>query len=116
MNEQDVTRRAALQSLAGVLGVAAGMIFVVLTLPRASWQLKTLAGVLTTAAIVLIPVLVPAESLSRLATLLDEIGSGTLNDRTNIWTAGREVWSDNPILGTGAGTFGATLENHPMFR
>ncbi|MDX2005068.1 MAG: O-antigen ligase family protein [Meiothermus sp.] len=101
---------------AGLLGVAVGLVFVVLTLPRASWQLKTLASVLATAAIVLVPLLVPAESLSRLATLSDEISSGTLNDRTNIWTAGREIWSDNPFLGTGAGTFGSTLENHPMFR
>ena len=101
---------------AGLLGVAVGLIFVVLTLPRASWQLKSLAGVLAALAIVLIPILIPAESISRLATLSDELSSGTLNDRTNIWNAGREIWAENPILGTGAGTFGATLENHPMFR
>ncbi len=101
---------------AGLLGVAVGLLFVVLTLPRASWKLKTLTGVLLAAALILIPLLVPPESFSRLATLFDEVSSGTLNDRTNIWGAGWQVFGEYPLLGTGAGTFGVTLESHPWFR
>ncbi|RDI95090.1 hypothetical protein DV704_08435 [Meiothermus sp. QL-1] len=101
---------------AGLLGVAVGLLFVVLTLPRATWQLKTLTGALAALALALIPTLIPPESFSRLATLLDEVSSGTLNDRTNIWLAGWQVFGEHPLLGTGAGTFGASLEGHPWFR
>nr|WP_243455218.1 O-antigen ligase family protein [Meiothermus sp. CFH 77666] len=101
---------------AGLLGVATGLLFVVLTLPRASWRLKALTGALVALALVLIPLLVPPESFSRLATLLDEVSSGTLNDRTNIWAAGWQVFADHLLLGTGAGTFGVSLEFHPWFR
>ncbi|MCS7058377.1 MAG: O-antigen ligase family protein [Meiothermus sp.] len=101
---------------AGLLGVAVGLLFVVLTFPRASWKLKALVGVLAALALSLIPSLIPPESFSRLATLFDEVSSGTLNDRTNIWAAGWQVFGERPVLGTGAGTFGATLESHPWFR
>ncbi len=101
---------------AGLLGVVVGLLFVILTLPRASWRLKGLAGVFAALAIVFLPALVPPESISRLATLAEEVHLGTLNDRTNIWGAGLQVFADHPFLGTGAGTFGVSLESHPWFR
>lgn len=101
---------------AGLLGVAVGLLFVILTLPRASWRLKGLAGVFAALTIVFLPALVPPESISRLATLAEEVHLGTLNDRTNIWGAGLQVFADHPFLGTGAGTFGVSLESHPWFR
>ncbi|WP_299429825.1 O-antigen ligase family protein [uncultured Meiothermus sp.] len=101
---------------AGLLGVVVGLLFVILTLPRASWQIKGLVGVFAALAITLLPVLVPPESISRLATLAEEVSTGTLNDRTHIWAAGWQVLGDQPLLGTGAGTFGVSLETHPWFR
>lgn len=101
---------------AGLLGVVVGLGFMAVTLPRASWSVKGLAIVAAIAALWLIPILIPQESIDRLATLTDEIGSGTLNDRTNIWNAGFDVFTDHLLLGTGAGSFGASMEDHPWFR
>ncbi|MCL6526898.1 MAG: O-antigen ligase family protein [Thermaceae bacterium] len=101
---------------AGLLGVAAGLLFVFVTLPRASTRLKVMVTVLGLAALWLIPVLVPPENFSRLATIAEELRSGTLNDRTNIWQAGFQTFNDHLWLGTGAGTFGTSMEDQPMFR
>lgn len=101
---------------AGLLGVAVGLLFVFFTLPRASWRVKALATVLGLVALWMIPILVPAESFSRLATLSEELTQGSLNDRTNIWLAGWQNFSDRPLLGVGAGAFGASLREHELFR
>lgn len=101
---------------AGLIGVAVGLGFMAITLPRASWRIKGLAIVAVLTALWVIPTFIPQESLDRLATLGEEIGSGTLNDRTNIWNAGFDVFSEHIFLGTGAATFGADMEDHPWFR
>lgn len=101
---------------AGLLGVAAGLLFVFVTLPRASTRLKMMVTLLGLAALWLIPVLVPPENFSRLGTIAEELSSGTLNDRTNIWQAGFQTFNDHLWLGTGAGTFGTSMEDQPMFR
>ncbi|MEF3320392.1 hypothetical protein P0P51_08420, partial [Campylobacter jejuni] len=53
---------------AGLLGVAVGLFFILLTIPRASWRLKALVGTLVFVALTLLPSLIPPESFSRLAT------------------------------------------------
>jgi hypothetical protein len=50
-------------------------------------------------------VFVPAESLDRLATIPEQVGSGDLNDRLNIWIAGWHAFTHAPWWGYGAGTF-----------
>ncbi len=101
---------------AGLLGVAVGLGFMAITLPRASGQVKVMATAAVLLALWVIPAFIPQESIDRLATLGDEISSGSLNDRTNIWTAGLDVFSQHLLIGTGAGTFGADMEDHPWFR
>jgi O-antigen ligase len=48
---------------------------------------------------------VPVESLDRLATIPQEVGSGDWNDRLNIWDAGWRAFEQSPLWGSGAGTF-----------
>lgn len=63
------------------------------------------------AAFVLPPVLValwfivPIQTLARLATIPQQLQSGDLNQRINIWFAGWRAFARAPWFGSGAGTF-----------
>ncbi len=48
---------------------------------------------------------IPAGTIERLATIADELQGGDLNQRVNIWSAGWHAFIQQPILGTGAGSF-----------
>jgi O-antigen ligase len=48
---------------------------------------------------------VPGESLDRLATIPEQLGSGDWNQRVNIWSAGWHAFTQAPWRGSGAGTF-----------
>lgn len=54
---------------------------------------------------------VPEGTLERYQTIYDEIQAGTLTHRTVIWTAGLEVFRDNALIGTGAGSYGTAVLN-----
>lgn len=58
--------------------------------------------------------LVPGESFARLATIPEQIRSGGLNQRLNIWTAGWHAFVRAPIMGTGAGSFVRASGLSPM--
>lgn len=55
--------------------------------------------------VVMIVVWVPSTSFERLATTLEEISHGSLNERKTVWLAGLELFAVHPILGVGAGAF-----------
>jgi O-antigen ligase len=48
---------------------------------------------------------VPHETFERLATIPEQLHSGDLNQRMNIWFVGWHAFTRAPLLGTGAGTF-----------
>lgn len=50
-------------------------------------------------------IVVPAGTLERLSTIADQLHSGTLNDRLNIWAEGWAAFVHAPLLGAGAGSF-----------
>jgi O-antigen ligase len=66
-----------------------------------------LAGALAlpAAAAVLLWFVVPHEIFERLATIPEQLQSGDLNQRLNIWIAGWHAFLNAPIFGSGAGTF-----------
>jgi len=65
-----------------------------------------LAGALALPAIaVTIWLLVPHETLQRIASIPEQLHLGDLNQRLNIWQAGWQAFVHAPFLGTGAGTF-----------
>lgn len=49
--------------------------------------------------------IVPAATLERLATIPEQLQSGDLNQRLNIWSAGWRAFTHAPLFGTGAGSF-----------
>jgi O-antigen ligase len=48
---------------------------------------------------------VPHETFERLATIPEQLRSGSLNQRLNIWSAGWHAFVKAPLVGTGAGSF-----------
>lgn len=48
---------------------------------------------------------IPSATFARLATIPEQLRSGDLNQRLNIWSAGWQAFLRAPFLGSGAGTF-----------
>jgi O-antigen ligase len=48
---------------------------------------------------------IPPEIFARLATIPEQLQSGDLNQRLNIWSAGWHAFTQAPLFGTGSGTF-----------
>jgi len=57
---------------------------------------------------------VPHGTFERLATIPEQIRSGDLNQRLNIWSASWHAFRHAPILGTGAGSFVSAAGLSPM--
>jgi hypothetical protein len=85
-------------ALAALLGSA---VLLVLWRPRAASMI--FVGLAVTAGALWL--FVPSASLDRLATIPQEVGGGTLNERVEIWNAGWHAFTQAPWLGSGAGTF-----------
>ena len=58
--------------------------------------------------------IIPQEVFTRLATIPQQLQSGDLNQRMNIWSAGWTAFTRAPFLGTGAGTFVNAAGLSPM--
>lgn len=92
-------------SRGGLIIMLIAMLFVVCTFQKVSTRGKVLFVAAWLSVLVVGYQLVPAESLQRWATIGTEITQGSLNSRLYIWEAGLKVFSNNPILGVGAGAF-----------
>src|ERR1700691_5925651 len=58
--------------------------------------------------------IVPGATLARLATIPEQLRTGDLNQRFNIWSAGWSAFARAPLLGTGAGTFVVAAHLSPI--
>jgi putative inorganic carbon (hco3(-)) transporter len=58
--------------------------------------------------------LIPAGTLYRLTTIPEQLHSGDLNQRINIWWEGWRAFVHAPLIGTGAGTFVAAAHTAPI--
>ncbi len=58
--------------------------------------------------------IVPGATFDRLATIPEQLQSGDLNQRFNIWSAGWRAFAHAPVFGTGAGTFVAAARLSPI--
>jgi O-antigen ligase len=58
--------------------------------------------------------LVPDATLNRLATIPEQLQSGDLNQRLNIWSAGWRAFVHAPLVGTGVGTFVSAAHLSPI--
>jgi len=57
---------------------------------------------------------VPHETLERLATIPEQLQSGDLNQRLNIWNAGWDAFVRAPLFGSGAGSFASVAGLNPL--
>ncbi len=58
--------------------------------------------------------IVPGGTLARLATIPEQLRTGDLNQRFNIWSAGWRAFTHAPIFGTGAGSFVTAAHLSPI--
>ena len=58
--------------------------------------------------------IVPYETLARLATIPGQVRGGDLNQRWNIWAAGWHAFAHAPFFGSGAGSFVAAAGLNPI--
>ena len=77
---------------------------------RLRLRTKAALSVLAVASLVLAASFVPEATLERLQTTRADIESGYFGNRGFIWRAGLEVAREHPLLGVGAGAFGAAVE------
>jgi O-antigen ligase len=76
---------------------------------------RMLAGALALPAIaVALWFAVPHATFERLATIPEQLQSGDLNQRLNIWTAGWHAFVRAPLFGTGAGSFVSAAGMNPF--
>ncbi|MGA9669693.1 MAG: O-antigen ligase family protein [Terracidiphilus sp.] len=57
---------------------------------------------------------IPHETFERLATIPEQLETGDLNQRLNIWSAGWDAFVHAPLFGTGAGTFVSAAGLNPV--
>ena len=58
--------------------------------------------------------ILPGGTIDRLATIPEQLRSGDLNQRLNIWSAGWRAFVHAPLFGTGAGSFVAAAHLSPI--
>ncbi|MGA2568886.1 MAG: O-antigen ligase family protein [Terracidiphilus sp.] len=86
--------------------------FLILTRGRA---LRAVAGALTLPLILAgLWFVVPSQTLARLATIPEQLQSGDLNQRLNIWSAGWRAFTHSPWIGAGAGSFVSAARLAPI--
>jgi O-antigen ligase len=96
--------------LAAVIGIAGSIVLLTEGRPR---RIAFAAFVLPPCAAALW-FIVPQATLARLATIPEQLQSGDLNQRFNIWSAGWRAFTHAPLVGTGAGSFVAAAHLSPM--
>lgn len=57
------------------------------------------------AGAVVVGLIVPEGTVERLMTIPEQLKTGDLNDRVNLWVAGWHAFAERPVAGWGAGTF-----------
>ena len=58
----------------------------------------------------------PPAVWDRLGTIPNEVAGGSMSTRREIWTAGLRVFPERPVLGSGAGAYGAAIDTRREFR
>jgi O-antigen ligase len=98
-----------------VAGIAASAIVPLTLFRRRSLRSYALAGVLLIVVTLFAVQFVPNYSWERMGSTVREIsGSGTMSGRTVVWSAGLQAFPQRPLLGAGAGAYGAAID--PYFR
>ena len=95
-------------------GAFAAALVALLVIPWTSGHMsaRTKAAVyaVTVGSLLLAASLVPRASLDRLGSTRSDMAAGYFGGRGVIWKSGLEIVRENPLVGVGAGAFGAAVE------
>lgn len=97
-------------SRAAMIATFAALLFAVWTWRRADWVYRIATAIFAGGLVVSLVWFAPAPQRKRLASMGNEITTGTLHDRTRIWKAGLRVLADHPICGVGSGAYPKSVE------
>jgi O-antigen ligase len=94
----------------GFIDLLLSLLIVPLSFRRWKLQQKFAVACAALCAIVAALYLVPESSWARIATIGQEVRTGTLNERTTIWKAGFEAFRTHPLQGVGVNAFAPTVQ------
>jgi O-antigen ligase len=92
-------------SRAGALTGSVVTIAVLWWTARRSPSQFALASALVLVGMAIAAAIIPSDNWARILTLREQIASGTMGDRTQIWRAGLAILAQHPVLGVGVGGF-----------
>ncbi|HSK21710.1 MAG TPA: O-antigen ligase family protein [Egicoccus sp.] len=77
---------------------------------RLSPAARVTTGVVAVASLLVVVVLVPAPTMTRLLSVGTEFGDGGLGGRALLWSSALDAVADEPVTGVGAGSLGRLIQ------
>jgi O-antigen ligase len=98
----------------GLLAAIIGIVGSIALLTRARARRAAAVAFALPPSLIALWLIVPTGTLARLATIPEQLRTGDLNQRFNIWIAGWRAFVHAPILGAGAGSFVVAAHLSPI--
>jgi O-antigen ligase len=92
-------------SRGSLIALAVALLIIPFTIKRLSGRRIAAIAAATAVAVYATFILIPPAVLARLATIGDEISSGSFSSRGDIWATGLDAFTHHPFLGHGTGAF-----------
>ncbi len=99
-------------SRGGFLAICGALLIIPLVFRRLPRPTKAVLGCSVLLAIFALAGSIPAARWQRIATIPQELSSGTLGDRRLIWAAGLQLFRESPGFGVGLGAFSSAVNKH----
>ena len=99
-----------LASRSGLLIGLVSLSLIPLTYGYLSTARKVIFALLIGAGSVVAVSAIPASNIERLSTTTEQITTGNVSNREQIWEAGLEAFQRSPLIGVGAGSYGDAVE------
>lgn len=99
-------------SRGGFLAICGALLIIPLVFRRLPRLTKAVLGISVLLAIFALAGSIPAARWERIATIPQELSSGTLGDRRLIWAAGLQLFRESPGVGVGLGAFSAAVNRY----
>nr|UXE46030.1 hypothetical protein Hi04_10k_c554_00029 [uncultured bacterium] len=100
-------------SRGAVITMMVALLIIPVTLGRLRLRTGLAVFALAVGSLALAASVAPEKSLERIASMGSDIEAGSFGGRARLWRAGLEVAQEHPLVGVGAGAFGAAIE--PLF-
>lgn len=101
-------------SRTGSIVMSLGLMGFAPILMRSSWMVKLMSLCLVVVSLVTMVQFIPQKTIERIFTTGKEISSGTLNERSVIWSKAYEEWAEKPLQGHGLSAFRRIMNPHNL--